>query len=196
MIRAQRSSSPALALILAIAAASLLVGCRTSRVYTDHYEAPELDLGAYRTYAWAAEQSEIDQRRASAHFSQLDSTRIRAAVDQELKARNYRLVANPADAQLIVSYTVRAKDVPVPENTPNGDSVAHGFNGPVTGRQSPMMRYRVRLVGQVAILLESREGPQPVWAGLGTRVLSIHKSRVELIDEIVRQILEPVPNRS
>jgi len=94
----------------------LLASCTTIRASSDYYAAA--DFTAYRTYAWIAGSPLIRSESARVEISALTVRRIREAIERELAARDFELVAAREQADFSVSFTVGARDMIVLNDYP------------------------------------------------------------------------------
>ena len=167
-------------------------GCSSIRVSQDYTSAD--NLSGLRSYAWHYDnQEKTGDIRID---SPLIDSRIRAAIDETLKARGYRSTARDlADFHVAYQYAIRGKI--------RSDNVQTriGFGFGSYGRSSAfgvstgsdVSSYDEGLL--VIDILDSRDG-STLWRGKGTRQVFIHTepaAMTEQVNETVHKILDQFP---
>ncbi len=167
-------------------------GCSSVRVSQDYTSTG--NLSGLSSYAWHYDRQEktgdirID--------SPLIDNRIRAAIDETLKARGYRSTArDKADFHVAYQYAIRGRLRPDNVQTSIGFGFGtysrHSAFGLSTG--SDVSSYDEGLL--VIDILDARDG-STLWRGKGTRQVFIHtepERMTEQINETVHKILDQFP---
>jgi hypothetical protein len=176
-----------------LASFAALAACSTP-IKTAHDSDPEADFSRYHSWAWISEESLIGARPGqiqATYVSPIDERRIRSAVERELAAKGYRKVA-PAEADLIVSFSIGTQEKTKIYSTPNAGAgyYGYGYGGWYGGSTVRSYQYTE---GTLAIEIFDREARRAVWVGWGSKRLSNNDDSEKVIDEAVKKILEPLP---
>jgi len=185
--------------LLALGFIGLLACVSPIRVHFDRDRAA--DFSAYRTFAWVGPPplARAKQGSETASFvSAIDDQRIRRAVDQSLKSRGYRLVASPAEADLVVAYSVGSEEKVRVHESP---TMSTSYPYPVRYRygawySGSTMRVQQYTEGTLTLEFYDRKTEQAVWVGWASKRLSRRDDPQELISESVSKILANFPARS
>lgn len=174
----------------------LLAGCSTNRIETRYEFDPGVRLEQLRSYAWVTDAPLIRAGQSHPTLSPMDDARIRASVDRMLAEKGYRAVDRWDEADVLVTYTATAADVLVWYDIAGRNYSYHGFHGPLSGHVDQIMKVRRQIRGVFSVQFYDPVTRRPIWVGLGERRISEFHGRAELIDRIVRRILEPLPRAS
>lgn len=186
----------AAAALMSVGALVLAAGCSTNKVRTQY----EVEVGfrgdRYRDYAWVTEASLIHAEGRDAELSPTDDRRIRESVDRALAEKGYRRVESWEAADVLVTYTAQAAERHVWREIAGSNYRYHGFNGPLSGQVDPIRKLQRQTWAFFSVQLYDPDSREPLWLGAGDRRITAHHPRDQLIDRIVRHILEPLPQAS
>lgn len=176
----------------------LLAGCATP-VKTEHE--PGTDFTAYQSFAWVP--PERDQVREPIFDSEILDRRVELAVSQVLEERGFRRVADPVEADLLVSYhsVVRRTGQASGSRVSIGMGTARGGGGRSTsigvgtgfsigGGSAPRQ--------QSLIILDLRDGGDErlIWRGWREEDARQDRYTPERLNRLVRRILDEFPPES
>jgi hypothetical protein len=180
---------------------ALVAACATSWT-VDKFEAPEAGLAARRTYAWTAGEFGAPTEVDPALVARADRA-MRAAIDAELARKGYVAVADPAEADMHVSYQVAgqrrfviANDQPVGASAAT-EAMKPGAS-PVPPPSSQLPREQTVRDGTVIVFIDDPATKRLIWRGLinaETRVATT-EGAVEQAASMVRQIAGEIPARN
>ena len=167
-------------------AAGLLVlgGCAGTKVRAERY--PGFDLESAKTYAWITDDlvlidfGEAQPRERTKENEQL----IRAAVDRELVARGFELVA-AEEADVLVAFSVGLR---TRYRLEGGPGTAISMDGPgETQTEGTLNVYLIDRVGS------DHEVFREVWHGWATKPLDPSDDAKTVIDQAVSRIMAVYP---
>ena len=140
------------------------VACSTLRVGTDYYES--FSFEGHDTFAWAAEHPMI---ASSPDVSPFAEGRLQQAIIDALAQKGIRYVADPAQAKLLVGFSMSAKQkVSV---TPVNYPAPYWGMYPWVGSYYNNVDVRQYAVGRLTIDIFDTEGRLPVWHGWASRTM-------------------------
>lgn len=178
-----------------------LASCSTIQTSTNYDPNAVQELGAFRTYAWLPMKQGSDPRI----YNSIIQARVHQAVDQELRARGYRLVDPGQNPDFKVGWH-GAIDERVGVDVINNyygyawDPWYDPFYGPVAygGAGLPVTETRVREYREGTLILDVVDAASNklVWRGTAQAELSehmdAHKSQ-KLINSAVDKMLSKFP---
>lgn len=91
-----------------IVVSAVLVGCAGVPVDTDYNT--DYDYAAVGSYAWLPRPEPGDDVKSAELYNDLSHQRVKAAVDQQFRARGYELVESVGDASVLVTYHLGLED--------------------------------------------------------------------------------------
>jgi len=185
-------------LFLASGFLAVLACASPMRIHTDRDSSA--NFSAYRTFAWIGPGPLARAKQGSENksaVSALDDKRIRGAVNRILEARGYRLVAKPAEADLVVAYSVGAEDKVRVHETPMMGPIypypaSYRYGAWYGGSTVSVQQYTQ---GTLTLEFYARKTEQAVWVGWASKRLSRSDDSQELISEAVTKILANFPSR-
>lgn len=181
-------------LCLALVGTSLALAC-TSPIKTAFDSDPDVDISAYKTYAWIDDAGPQESgAQQGPYVSGLDDQRIRREVDGQLQAKGY-VPSDRSRADLIVRYGVHTEEKIRVTETPGRSTYYRGgyrYGGWYTSSHVNVQKYTK---GTMTIEFFDRKTKDALWAGWGSRRLSKSNDREDVIKEAVQKILEPLPAR-
>jgi len=181
------------AIALAAGACGLALAC-ASPIETAHDQSPAADFSRYATYAWIGElEPEGASRERSAR--RVDEAMVRRAVDPQLAARGYRLVA-PDAADLLVGFDIGSEKKVVQEQVPGRATVYTGGYSHGGWYRSAPVRTRTYTEGTLSLEFFARESHEAVWVGWASKRISGSDEPEPLIQAAVARILEDFPART
>lgn len=167
-----------------------LGACATIRAGSDHYS--EADFSGYRSYAWVDESPLIRPGSSRIEISPLSIRRIREAIERELGAKGFELIAAREQADFGISFTVGARDMIDIDDYPPYYRGNWRWRAPYFG---PSVDVTVYTEGTLAIDIFDNESREPVWHGWARK--RITESDVEdpapTINAAVEAILAEFP---
>jgi hypothetical protein len=177
---------------------ALVAGCSTVRAHHDYD--PQAPFTTYRTVAWVTDQPLIKPEAGAVAggraVNPLLEPVIRSSVERHLEAKGYQLTRDPGSADLVVSFTVGARDKIEVNSYPVGAGYHYRGWGYGGGYATDVDTYTE---GVLALDFFDRKTKQAVWHGYGTKRLSSSpptpEKRKENVDEAVDAILAGFPAR-
>jgi Domain of unknown function (DUF4136) len=160
---------------------------------------PDANIAGYDSYAWISDEPLLRQVNGiapDASISPIDDQRIRRAVDANLQAKGWHKVESVDEADLVVSYGIRAQEKTDVYETPGPDFyVGRGYRygGWYAGS---LVRSDTYTEGTLTIQFFDRRTKQASWVGWASQRLSASEVRDEVIETAVRKILKDFPSRS
>jgi hypothetical protein len=193
---------PRIALYLALAA--LLLGFATACETPIQVEIdvdPDANIANFQSYAWISAEPLIAQVNGVTQgppISPIDDQRIRAAVDAQLETKRWKRVAEPAEADLVVSYGIGRAERTELYETPSsvGSYGRYGYRyGGWWGGST--VRSRQYTEGTLTIEFFDRRTKQAAWVGWASKRLSSSTGdRESVIERAVEKILRDFPSHS
>ncbi len=170
----------------------LLAGCATPMQVTSDFD-ETVDFSKFRTFSWIAPNPlirSVTQRPLSPLVEQRLMSNTRAL----LPARGLSFVEDPAEADLVIAFTIGSRDgiridsIPTPgfHARPSGPRRA-GWRGYWPGNTVTTRQYTE---GQLAVDMFDVAEARPVWHGTSGRQLT--QSEREAPDELLREALEAI----
>ena len=188
--------TPLLAILLALALGQS--ACETP-IKAHHEYDTSAPFGEYGTYAWVTDQPLIlPQAGVSARdprISPVIDGIVRSAVERTLQAKGYQKLDDPASADLVVSFTIGARE----KIRVNSYPARAGYRyGPYHGGawQTDVRQYTE---GMLAVDLFDTKTRQAVWHGWATKRISSTtdaENRRANLNEAVNAILGDFPLRN
>lgn len=184
--------------ILPAAMLMLLTACATTWT-VDKFEAPEAAFAARRTYAWTGGDFGTPNEVDPSIVARADRA-IRAAIEAELAQKGYLAVADPAQADMHVSYQVAGqRRFVIADDRPVGASAATEAmtpgSAPVPPASSQLPREQTVRDGTVIVFIDDPGTKKLIWRGLinaETRVATT-EGAIEQASSMVRQIAKEIP---
>jgi hypothetical protein len=179
-------------LILPAVIAACLAGCSSVSVKRDFDAA--VDFAGYKTYAWQhAEQPQTGNPRID---NDLIDTRIRSAVDDNLRQKGYRRV-EPAAADMLVAYFIGFQR----RISSSGGSMSVGMSRSSAGRAGSVGLSSGTQVSDfeeahLTIDFIDPASDRTIWRGTGTRRTSGSTNPERITDRVndaVQRILRKFP---
>jgi hypothetical protein len=171
--------------------AAAVASCATIRAASDYDGAA--DFSRFQRYAWVAESPLIRAESGRVEVSALNVQRIREAIERELAAKSFELVATLEEADFGVSFTVGARDMITVDDYPpyyRGDW-HWGY------RYYSSVDVAMYTEGMLAIDVFDNETREPVWHGWARKTIlqSDIRNPEATIEDAVAAILEGFPPR-
>jgi len=186
--------------ILSAAILVVLTACATTWD-VDKFEAPEAGFAARRTYAWTGSDFGTPNEVDPAIVARADRA-IRGAIDAELAQKGYVAVADPAQADMHVSYQVAGqRRFVIADDRPVGASAATEAmtpgRAPMPPASSQLPREQTVRDGTVIVFIDDPGTKKLIWRGLinaETRVATT-EGAIEQASNMVREIAKEIPAR-
>jgi Domain of unknown function (DUF4136) len=163
--------------------------CETFNTKTDYDTAA--DFSNYHTFSWVSKSPLVSK---PPEVSPLAEGRIMRAVSNDLTAKGFRFVDDPAKADFVVAFTIGARQqVRV---TSNPYAARYGAGPYMWGRPYYQdIDVREFTQGRLAIDIFDVKRQQPVWHGHATKSISSsdQKNAEALINQAVAAILKSFP---
>jgi len=166
-----------------------LQGCETIKVVTDHD--PSFSFAGYDSYAWMSEHPMVSSARG---VNPLLEGRIMAAIQDGLGQRGMKLVADPAQADFVVAFSVGARDRVSVTSTPY--PVAYRGAWRWGGLYYHDVDVRQYTEGRLAIDVFDAVEKRPVFHGYATANISATTNpakRQQMLRDAVAKILAGFP---
>jgi hypothetical protein len=175
-----------------------LAACQTIKAHHDFD--PQAPFATYETFAWVTEQSLIppvvgaapgDARRPDPLLDPI----IRDAVERNLRARGYEQLRDPNGADLVLSFSLGARDKIEVDSYPVGAGYRYGGWGYGGVYATEVETYTE---GILAFDFFDRRTRRAVWHGWATKRLSSSptpEKRRATVNEVTDAILEKFPYR-
>ncbi|MDJ0979764.1 MAG: DUF4136 domain-containing protein [Erythrobacter sp.] len=194
-------------IVLALVASLALAACASTASFSSDFDA-EQDFSAYKTFSWAGDSPMTVFGEAL--IPPTAEPKIARAIQGELEAKGYRYVADRAEADFAVSFTVgtrseeRVTQVPTRfyGNAANwrwGRPYYPGLYPALYPQPATVSEVRVYNKGTLAIDIFDVERRSPVWHGAGVKTLSgsqldrVTLPEPEVLRAGVASILEDFP---
>ena len=171
-------------------AALAVTGCATMEAGSDYYR--EADFSGYRTFSWVSDSPLIQSDSERVAISPLSVRQVREAIERELRAKGFTLVAEPQAADFALSFTVGARDMISMSDYPEAYRGSWRWGAPYYWPNVDIYMYTE---GMLAIDVFDRATSQPVWHGWARKqILSADIDDPQAtIDAAVREILDGFP---
>jgi len=176
-----------------VAIACLLVsGCATTMSATTDFDS-SVDFSKFRTFSWI-DPHPLIRSATQRPLSPLVERRLMSNTRNLLTSKGFRFENNPAEADLVVAFTIGSRDGILIEtlptrsfNTASRRQRPSGWRGYWSGNTVTTRQYTE---GQLAVDLFDVAEARPVWHGTTGRRIS--RSEREAPDELVREALEAI----
>jgi hypothetical protein len=190
----QRRTFAAASLALSIAA------CAASWT-VDKFEAPEAHLASRRTYAWTGGDFGTPNEADPGLVARADRA-VRAAIEAELARKGYVAVADPAGADMHVSYQVAGqRRIVIADDRPVGASAATETMTPGAEPQPPassaLPREQTVREGTVIVFIDDPASKRLIWRGLISAESRVATTEgvIQQVTEMTREIAREIPAR-
>ena len=189
---------PARPQLTSLASACLLAAFACANpIRTAHDAAPDTDFARYESYAWISADPLIQPEPrvvGDRYVSPIDEQRIRAAVDEVLAAKGYR-VSLLSQADLVVSFAVGTQDKVRVDEVGGRDRIYYQGYGHGNWYGGSTVRMQTYTEGTLALEFYDHATKQAVWVGWASKRLSQSDEPGETIQTAIAMILEPFPPR-
>ena len=167
-----------------------IASCTTLRAGSDFYA--DADFSMYRSFAWVADSPLIQSESDRIQISQLNIRRIREAIERELTAKGFNLLADRDAADFSVSFTVGARDQIRIDDYPVYYRGRWRWGPPYYWPNVDIYMYTE---GTLAIDIFDNSTREPVWHGWARKqVIGADIDNPErAIDAAVRAIIDDFP---
>jgi hypothetical protein len=150
------------AAVLSLLAAS----CAVLQADSDYYR--EADFSTLHRYAWMADSPLVQSQSARVDISPLTIRRIREAIERDLAAKGFELVAAREDADFGLSFTVGARDMITLDDYPAFYRGAWAWGGTYYWPNVDIAMYTE---GMLAIDVFDNATREPVWHGWARKAI-------------------------
>ena len=179
----------------------LLAGCAASTWDVDTYAAPGSNVASLGTFAWGG--GELGSAAAiDPSVVQAADRRIRETIVADLQKKGYTLAADPATAQMVVSYQVVGSRVYVTSNeprfnAPSPDSVLSASAPPLPAASELPPERRVT-EGSVVVFFDDPATKRLIWRGSITAETRRAESKqaIATAAKMAYDILKSLPNHA
>jgi len=171
------------------------VGCATKpRVMTDFDDS--VDFSAYQRFAWFDEPTLLVAPMAEP-LNPLLEGRIKSSFETKMAARGIERAEAAADADLLVRFTIGARDALRIDSFDYGTWCTGPAYGHASCRGGREVRARSYTEGQLAIDLFDAKSGAPVWHGTSTDTIrrSDRENQQSMVDRMVDAIMSRYPPR-
>jgi hypothetical protein len=157
---------------------------------SDYYR--EADFSGYRTFSWVSDSPLIQSDSERVAISPLSVRQVREAIERELRAKGFTLVAEPQAADFALSFTVGARDMISMSDYPEPYRGSWRWGAPYYWPNVDVYMYTE---GMLAIDVFDNATSQPVWHGWARKqILSADIDDPQTtIDAAVAEILDEFP---
>jgi len=146
---------------------SVAVACSTLRVSTDYDQT--FSFAGHDTFTWVSDHPMVAH---SPDVSPLAEGRLQRAIIEAMQHNGIRYVDKPADAALLVGFSLGSKEKIVV--TPTSYTGAYWYRYPWVGSYYQNLDVRQYAVGQLTIDIFDTEGKRPVWHGSAQKAMDIN----------------------
>ena len=179
-----------LQLVIISALVVLLSACSASGPSVNFDKNPEVDISNAKTFAWLKQTHVLE---APADFNPIVKVRIDSAIERNMKAKGYSLVANSEEADITISYTVGSRDKVKVDSFPVTYRGGFGWGNPYYGSHASIgmgteTTVRNYTEGKLAIDIYDVKTKQPAWHGWATQ--KITKSNTEDLDLLINTVVD------
>ena len=179
----------------------LLAGCAASTWDVDTYAAPGSNVASLGTFAWGG--GELGSAAAiDPSVVQAADRRIRETIVADLQKKGYTLAADPATAQMVVSYQVVGSRVYVTSNeprfnAPSPDAVLSASAPPMPAASELPPERRVT-EGSVVVFFDEPASKKLLWRGsITAETRSANSTQaIETASKMASDILKSFPNHA
>lgn len=186
-----RQHRGAIAAVLLLGA--LLSGCAT--IKTGSHQDESASFSNYRTFGWIADDPLILGVDEQSPISPLSQKKIIEAIEDELSNKGFSYLANPDQADFVVSYTVGTREKIVANSYPSAYRGTWGWH--MYGRYyyTTEVVHRTYTEGTLGIDIFDGSTKQPVWHGWATKTIltSDRENPSASIQKAVAGIIERFP---
>lgn len=169
----------------------LLSACVSQRDWMDYDESAM--FSGYHTFAWMPREHHPSR-------DQVVAQRAHDAIEAELTRKGFAQVANPADADFIIDFTIGARDriefqsYPRPYFVPDLMTYSEWWGSPYWGAEIDLRQYRE---GTLAVDVFDPVSRMPVWhGGAASELTRSDEERAEAsIRAVVQAALHSFPPR-
>ena len=179
----------------------LLAGCAASTWDVDTYAAPGSNVASLGTFAWGG--GELGSAAAiDPSVVQAADRRIRETIVADLQKKGYTLAADPATAQMVVSYQVVGSRVYVTSNEPRFSAPSPGSvrsaSAPPLPAASELPPERRVTEGSVVVFFDDPATKRLIWRGSITAETrsADSKQAIETAAKMASDILKSLPNHA
>jgi len=189
---ASRRSIGALLRSAAIGALFSITACESIQVNSDYDH--DVSFASYKTFSWISEHPMVSK---ATEVSPLAEGRIQRAIADNLTRKGIRYVADQAKADLVIAFSVGAREKVSVTSSPYPAGVwpgAYGYHG-WGGAYYNDVDVRQFTEGRLAIDVFDMGQKRPVWHGYGTKNVTsaMRKDPEAAIREAVTAILKDFP---
>ncbi len=170
----------------------LVNGCATTMTATTDFDS-SVDFSKFRTFSWI-DPHPLIRSATQRPLSPLVERRLMSNTRNLLAAKGLRFEHNPAEADLVVAFTIGSRDGILIETMPTRSFNSSprrqrpsGWRGYWTGNTVTTRQYTE---GQLAVDIFDVAEARPVWHGSAGR--QITRSERDAPDELVREALETI----
>ena len=179
----------------------LLAGCAASTWDIDKYAAAGTNVATLGTFAWGG--GELGSAAAiDPSVVQAADRRIRETIVADLQKKGYTLAADPATAQMVVSYQVVGSRVYVTSNeprfnAPSPDAVLSASAPPMPAASELPPERRVT-EGSVVVFFDEPASKKLLWRGsITAETRSANSTQaIETASKMASDILKSFPNHA
>lgn len=174
-----------------VAAILLLIACASQRARMDYD--PSAMFSGYHSFVWMPREHHPSR-------NEIVSAQAQAAIEAELVRKGFSRVADPANADFVVDFTIGPQDridvdtYPLPYFIPDETVYSDWWGGPYWGMQVNLQQYRE---GTLAVDVFDPVSRMPVWHGWAGRQLTqsnTERGRAS-ISATVQEALQGFPPR-
>ena len=182
---------------LLLVAPLLLAACQAGLPADYEYD-PAADFSAYQSWAWLSDEplivTQTGATQVDPSINPLLEQRLRVSVARVLAAKGYRHLERREQADLLVSFSLSARDETEVETVP----VTGGAMGRPAGGWYTSTNVRTYTRGTLAITFSERADGRAVWHGWTSKRMyggQAPETRAANVDLAVDSVLAEFPSR-
>lgn len=157
-------------LVLAALVIGMIGACASIRSGA-HFD-DSAPFAAYRTFAWIADEPLIAPTGQATFVSPLTQKKITQSLAKAFAARGYALVADPVQADFVVSYTVGTRDRIDASAYPVAYRGAWGRSPYGWYHYETTVVHRMYTEGTLGVDVFDGKTKEPIWHGWATKTIS------------------------
>ncbi len=181
-------------IIILVASVILLSGCASTTKGNADFD-PSVNFLNYHSFAWIAEHPMIIGATAGRQVNPMTEGRIMSAIEDNLRSKGFQVVADPEQADLVVAFTVGARDEVQVTSYPSAYRGAYRVGYWGGGYYGTDIDVRQYTEGRLSIDIFDRSEHRPVWHGWATKRITrkAEEDPKPVLRDVVNAIMAKFP---